>query len=357
MKSENDRSGSPQNETLRYPFLTAPTHADGSAVKIAQGILWLRMPMSDGEGSINIWALRDGDGWTIVDTGIRNPRTVAAWRKARVTTLGGEPIHRTIVTHLHPDHSGMAGWLTSSAGAELWMTRLEFLMAQSIVQDTGREAPDEAVDFYRSAGWDEPDLDRYRTRFGDLGRYFYPLPRTFRRITAGDQIPIGDHVWEVVIGAGHSPEHACLYCRDLKLFISGDQVLPRISSNISVHPFDAEANPLAEWLTTLAEIRDHVDNDVLVLPAHGEPFHGLHERIGQLIGGHERGLERLSTALETASRPVDLFSAMFHRPITPELLGMATGETIAHLHYLRKQGRAKRQMDASGTAWWSSTSA
>lgn len=356
-QNADEKSTGRDTETPIYPLNFAPEIGDGSSVEIATGVQWLRMPMGDGLDHINIWALADDDGWTVVDTGLRTPSTVESWHHAFNRTLQGRPIKRIMVTHLHPDHSGMAGWLANRSGANLWMTRLEYLMLRVLSNDTMREAPAEGINFFRSAGWDEPALDRYRARFGQFGKKLYPLPNAFRRIADGDQIRIDGQVWEVVVGAGHSPEHACLYCPDLKLLISGDQVLPSISSNVSVQPLEPEADPLSDWLKSLTEIKDRVPADVLVLPAHGAPFHGLPQRIDALIAGHERGLGKLTEALKKPRRAVDVFSYLFRRPITPELQGLATGESLAHLHCLRTRGIAQRELDGDGVAWWSLTSA
>ncbi len=165
---------------------------------------------------------------------------------------------RVIVTHMHPDHIGMAGWITRKFGCRLWITRLEYLMCRVLSADTGREAPEDALRFYRAAGWDQDALDTYQSRFGGFGKALHALPDSFRRLTDGEEIAIGDHVWRVVVGNGHSPEHACLYCPALKLMISGDQVLPRISSNVSVFPTEPDGDPLRDWLTSLARIKTRV---------------------------------------------------------------------------------------------------
>ncbi len=163
---------------------------------------------------------------------------------------------------------------------------------------------------------------------------------------------IGDHDWRVVTGSGHSPEHACLYCPDLKLFISGDQVLPKISSNVSVFPTEPDGDPLTDWLTSLARIKTLVPDDVLVLPAHNDPFIGLHARIDHLIRGHERGLDRLEKSLAEPKRSIDVFGSLFARKIGPDLLGMATGESMAHINCLIVRGRATASKDADGVTWY-----
>lgn len=340
-------------DQLVYPLAAAPQVGDGASVEIAPGVHWLRMPLGSDLKFINVWALAGEKGWTLIDTGLRTPGTVEAWHRAFGALLGGQEICRVMVTHLHPDHSGMAGWLTSRTGARLWMTRLEYLTLRVLANDVGREAPTEGIEFYRAAGWSEPALDRYRTRFGEFGKLLYPIPNAFQVMVDGDRIEAAGHEWEVVVGNGHSPEHACLYCRQLGLLISGDQILPRISSNVSVHPLEPEADPLTDWLTSLATIRDRISDDVLVLPSHGDPFLGLHGRIDRLIDGHERSLARLAAELDEPRRAVDVFPTLFRRPITPELQGMATGESLAHLHCLRRRGIARRDVDADGIAWWS----
>jgi glyoxylase-like metal-dependent hydrolase (beta-lactamase superfamily II) len=337
---------------LRYPPLDQPEIGDGTATQIAEGIFWLRMPMGGSLETINLWALADGDGWTIVDTGLRTTETSAAWRKAFETTLGGRPVRRIIVTHLHPDHSGMAGWLAQKQPARLWMTRLEYLTLRVLASYTGQEAPDEAIRFYRSAGWDEDALDHYRARFGDFGKMLYPLPASFHALDDGQRIMIGNLEWVVVIGKGHSPEHALLHCPEAKLLISGDQVLPQISSNVSVQPLQPEADPLTDWLETLDRVRQRVPNDVLILPSHGRPFHGLHERIEALIEGHEAALVRLLELLGTPGRAVDVFPALFKRQIDRKLLGLATGESLAHLACLRTRKLVADEVDSAGIRWW-----
>lgn len=352
-ESPADPQSAPDRSPLDYPIATAPEIGDGLSVEVAPGVHWLRMPLGSDLSDINVWALADGDGWTIIDTGLRTPETVEAWHLTFARTLGGRPIRRIIVTHLHPDHCGMAGWLASRSGASLWMTRLEYLMLRVLANDVAREAPVEGVNFYHSAGWDGPSLDRYRARFGAFGKFLYPIPDAFRRIAHGDRIMIGEHEWQIVVGAGHSPEHACLYCPELNLLITGDQVLPRISSNVSVQPLEPEADPLSDWLRSLSDIKRQIPDAVLALPSHGEPFVGLHRRIDHLIEKHEESLARLTDTLREPCRAVDIFTILFRRPITPGLQGMATGESLAHLHCLRTRGIAKRQIDADGVAWWS----
>lgn len=337
---------------LVYPFETTPEPGSGEAVEVAPGVLWLRQPLDGALGFINVWALADGEGWAIVDTGMQTHESAQAWRRAFAGALGGKPITRVIVTHLHPDHVGLAGWITRKFGCRLWMTRLEYFQCRMLVADTGREAPEDGVRFFRAAGWDEDAIDNYKARFGGFGKAIYQLPDSYRRMTEGDEFEVGGRVWRVVTGNGHSPEHACLYCPELKLFISGDQVLPRISSNVSVFPTEPDADPLTDWMTSLAKIKAQVPDDVLVLPAHNDPFHGLHVRLDHLIGGHERSLRRLEALLgKGPRRVVDTFGALFARPIDASLLGMATGEGLAHINCLIRRGRAVREVDDDGVAW------
>jgi glyoxylase-like metal-dependent hydrolase (beta-lactamase superfamily II) len=250
---------------------------------------------------------------------------------------------------MHPDHMGLAGWISRKFGADLWMSRLEYITGRMLVADTGRDAPQEGVTFYRAAGWDEDAIDSYKIRFGGFGKAVSRVPDSYHRISDGDVVNIGGRAWKVVTGNGHSPEHVCLWQEELKLFISGDQVLPRISSNVSVFPTEPEGDPLADWISSCHKLRGAIPDDVLTLPAHNEPFEGLHERLVNLIEGHERALVRvLSRLKQEPRRAVDLFGALFARKIGPDLLGMATGEAIAHANCLIGRGLARRTADAQG---------
>jgi len=223
------------------------------------------------------------------------------------------------------------------------------------VSDTGREAPDDAIAFYRRAGWGEAAIETYRTRFGNFGKHIHPLPDSFHRLQDGDTLRIGAHDWRVIVGNGHSPEHACLYCPMLKLLISGDQVLPRISSNVSVYPIEPDADPMSDWLASLDRLKREVPDDVLVLPSHNECFRGLHERLDRLREGQEQSLERLSDALREPMRAVDAFSVLFKRSIgeaSTGLLFMATGESMACLNHLLLRGVAQRELRDDGAWWW-----
>lgn len=345
---------------LTFPCGEPPAH--GVPREIAPGVMWLRMPMPFALNHINLWAIADDDaactapGWAVVDSGLQSLETVTAWRAllSQGGALGGARVTRVLVTHMHPDHIGMAGWMTRRYDCRLWMTRLEYLNCRVLAADTGREAPDDGVRFYRKAGWSEDDLENYRARFGGFGKMIHQLPDSYRRIHDGETLRIGAHDWRVVVGRGHSPEHACFHCPELKLFVSGDQVLPKISSNTSVFPTEPDADPISDWLASIDRIKREVPDDVLVLPAHNEPFHGLHTRLDRLADGQAGALGRLREALREPRRAVDVFGALFARPITsePNLLGLATGESVANINHLLQRGEAVVDRVVDGAAWY-----
>lgn len=340
-------------DPLTYPLESPP--GPGRAVEVAPGVLWLTMPLPMALDHINVWALADGDGWTIVDTGMQTTETTAAWQSVFTGALGDRPVRRVICTHMHPDHVGMAGWLTRRFDCPLWITRLEYVTCRMLVADTCREAPADAVRFYRASGWDAAAIEDYKARFGAFGKRVYALPDSFHRVTDGDEIEIGGRHWRAVIGRGHSPEHLCLHCPELQLMISGDQVLPRITSNVSVFPTEPEADPLGDWLSSITEIGRRVPDDVLVLPSHNEPFRGLHARLARLDTRHEETLATLLEALSEPRRVIDLFELMFRRPVDRELLILATGESLAHLNHLKHRGLVVREL-VDGIAWYRATS-
>ena len=337
---------SPAATALDYPLKTTP--GIGEVVDIVPGVRWLRLALPFMLNHINVWLLRDGDGWALVDTGLHTEATRATWAQVLEHHLDDRALTRVIVTHLHPDHAGCAGWLAERFGIDLWMTREEYLLCRVLVADTGKPAPREALQFYRAAGFEEAQLGRYAEHFGAFGRVVAPLPLSHRGLAEGMELRIGDHCWEVLIGRGHSPEHACLLDRERRLLIAGDQLLPTISSNVSVYPTEPKADPLRLWFQSLASLEQALPSDVLVLPAHGEPFRGAHGRLRELAAEHERGLQALRELCRTPQRAVDVFPALFKSAITDRNLIMAAGEAISHLNYLIERGEVEAHRDAAG---------
>lgn len=339
--------------SLEYPWGKAVPET-GATIEVAPGVHWLRMPLPFSLNHINLWLVDDGASWTIVDTGMPTDETKAAWRAIFDDMLDGRPVTRIIVTHMHPDHVGNAGWLSRKfPGARLHMSRLEYITCRMLVADTGRAAPQAGIDFYVRAGWSEAEIETYTKRFGGFGRGVSRMPDAYVRLEDGDTLEMAGQRWQVIIGNGHSPAHVCLFCQDLNLVISGDQLLPRISSNVSVFPTEPDANPLADWMASCAKLREALPEDVLVLPAHNEPFRGAHKRLTHLIDGHETALRRLHQRLaEAPRRVVDTFPALFGRKIGPGDWGMATGEALAHLNLLAAREMAAGEMDGDGVVWW-----
>lgn len=342
----------PAASALTYPYgdrIPAP----GALIEIAPGLHWWRVPMPGPLKHVNGYVLDELDGRvTVIDTGPNTPTSLEAWQALLAGPLAGRAVARVLVTHMHPDHVGLAGWLCRQHQAPLLMTRTEWLMVRMLVADRRDRLPPEMVAFWRAAGWDDDQVAGASERgWGNFARIVSHLPLGFVRIADGDTLTIGDVRWRVVVGAGHSPEHACLLDEQRRVLIAGDQVLPRISSNVSLTVSEPDADPLGEWLASIARLKQLPD-DLLVLPGHGEPFHGLHARLDALDAEHRERLDTLTGHLAEPRRAVDCFAVLFRRPIGPDVIGMATGESLAHLRRLEVEGRAVRE-NRQGVWWFS----
>jgi glyoxylase-like metal-dependent hydrolase (beta-lactamase superfamily II) len=335
---------------LHYPFGRRAPDA-GEVIGIADGLGWARLPVPGSLKHINIWLLDDGEGVAIVDTGLDIPPCREAWEQLLAGPLDGRPITRIIVTHFHPDHLGLAGWLAERFEAPLWMTRGEWLFGRMLTSDVRDTPPREAFAYWRAAGWDEPRIAAEAEKgWGRFASVVSAVPLSFVRMQDGDVVRVGRRDWRVLIGSGHSPEHACLVDPSDGLMIAGDQVLPRITSNISTSLSEPEADPLGEWLESIAKLKRLSDN-LFVLPSHGEPFTGLHARLDALDAGHRGRLDALHHHLAEPRRAVDCFSILFRRKIDDGSFGLATGEAMAHLRHLEVEGRARRGI-RGGVFWF-----
>ena len=337
---------------LQYPL---GDRLPGPAVRIevAPGVHWIRMPLPFALDHINLWLLRDdfdGEGWTLIDCGISSDETRALWIRLFENGLDGLPIRRLLCTHTHPDHVGSAHWLQQRFGAPLWMTMGEYGLGRVLSSSLPGADSDAAAEHFRRHGIAPgPQLDAIRVRGGDhFARLVPSMPTTFRRIREGERIGIGGRLWRVIIGLGHSPEHAALYCEADALMLSGDMVLPRISTNVSVWELEPESNPVDWFLESLGRF-EICREDTLVLPSHGRPFRGLHTRLAQLRAHH---LERLEVVLAACGQAphtaAQMVPVMFERRFDTHQLTFALGEALAHLHSLWYAGRVRRLIDDEG---------
>lgn len=348
--------------TLDYPWEEAAQPAPGTLREVAPGVHWLRMPLPFALDHINLWLLRDRigerEGWTLVDCGIDDPATRGHWMRIFTSGLDGLPILRVIVTHMHPDHVGLAHWLTRHWGTpahecRLWMSAADWYAARIFSRADSAIGGEGAVSFFRRHGLTDPEaLEKVRARDGYFGAMVPAVPERFHRLMEGMTIRIGGCDWHCMVGHGHAPEHMALHCAKAGLLISGDMLLPRISTNVSVVYPEPEANPLPLYLASIARLRS-LAADTLVLPSHGRPFRGLHRRIAQLEAHHEARLARALAACSEAPRSAaDLLPILFPGTLDLHQTTFAMGEAVAHLHALAAEGRLHARDDADGILRW-----
>ena len=334
---------------LRYPW-EAPPKGD-EAIEVASGVLWMRLPLPMKLDHVNVYALDDGDSWTVIDTGFSSNMTKRIWAVLMNGPMGGKPVKRVVVTHHHPDHVGLAGWFQAEFDAELITTRTAWLFSRMLSLDVQTIPTPETLAFYRSAGMDADILEKRSSErpfnFGDVVEV---MPLGFTRIQQGDTIEMGGRTWDIHIGNGHSPEHATFWSLDDNLVISGDQILPSISPNIGVYATEPMADPIGEWLEACERLKLLARDDHLVLGGHKLPFTGLPTRMRQLIDNHHGALTRLLDFIDTPKSAAECFAPLFKRSIGEGEYGLALVEAVAHLSHLYQDGKATRTRRDDG-AW------
>jgi glyoxylase-like metal-dependent hydrolase (beta-lactamase superfamily II) len=343
---------------LQYPFDTAAGETlpqPGALREVAPGVHWIRMALPFALNHINLWLLRDTldgrEGWTVVDCCIDRPESRAQWTQIFETPLQGLPILRVIVTHMHPDHIGLAHWLcerwsTPEHACRLWISATDYNAARMACQVAAGHGGEQAAAFVASHGMRNPDyLQQIRERTGYYAQMVPRVPSSYVRIMDDMTVSIGGNEWQCISGYGHAPEHIALFCPKLKVLISGDMILPRISTNVSVYDLEPEANSLALFLKSIDRFAP-LPKDTLTLPSHGKPFIGLHERIRQLHAHHAERLQEVIDACKQAPQTAhDIVGIMFKRSLDLHQLTFAQGEALAHLHKLWFDGVLVRRKE------------
>lgn len=331
---------------LSYPFAEAP--APGTTREVAPGIHWLRMPLPFALDHINLWLLADDDAWTQVDSGYGNVATRALWEAHFARTLAGKPLARVVATHYHPDHLGNAAWLAARFACPVVMPQAEYLTAHAIAGEHSGYGAAPMSALLRGHGLSAEHLAALAARGNPYRRGVPELPVSYQRLAAGDELRVDRRDWSVIPGYGHSPEHASLYCQALNVCISGDMLLPRISTNVSVWPVEPEGDPLRRFLDSLSAFAE-LPGETLILPSHGLPFVGAGARVDQLRDHHAARLAELEVAAATPRTAADIVPVLFRRELDLQQRFFAMGEAIAHLNYLWHRGRLERLVDDSGT--------
>ena len=341
---------------LTYP-LGSHAPEQGEIYQLAPDLGWTRMPVPGSLNHINLWLLDDNQeivgGYAIADTGLFLPGVVDTWKGLFAGALSERQLTRIFVTHFHPDHVGCAGWLANKFKVPVWMNRTEWLLARMLISDIKDHPPEDILRLRKQYGFDEERIDKMRGGgWGNFARAVSRLPSGHHRLDDGAVVRVGNRNWHILTGGGHTPEHACMIDHQNGVIIAGDQILPRITSNVSIMDSEPDADPLAEWLASIAKFRAALPDDMLVLPAHGFPFKGVHVRLDKLASGHHEQLDRLEEALRAKEmRAVDTFGLLFGRPIDDNIYGLATGEAMAHLRYLERAGRATLEI-RDGVGWY-----
>lgn len=333
------------SQDLDYPLQTVL--APGTAFAIAPGVYWVRMPLPFILDHVNVWLLDDVDGWTLVDTGLSTVATRHLWLQLHGGFMGGRPLRRVIVTHFHPDHLGMASWLVDRGDCELWMTKPEYLMARHVCNADEGESNAQRLAFFRRHGLDDDRLDAIAAWGGSYRQGVPGVPARCVFLADGQVLAVGRHDWRLITAAGHSPDHATLYCAAARVLIAGDQILPTITPGVSVWPRDPDANPMRDYLGSMQRFMD-LPADTLVLPAHGLPFRGMHQRLVVLAQHHA---QRFDAVMKACSRPrnaAQLLDALFRRRLNVHQLHFAMGEAVAHLNYLHRDGALVRSLGPGG---------
>ncbi len=328
---------------ITYPFSKQPEF--NVIQEIAPSIYWLRLAMPFSLDHINLWLIEEDNDWTLIDTGPNTPSSKTSWLEIISSQLKNKPIGRVICTHAHPDHIGLAGWISEQQSAQLLMSKGEFEFYHQLFAKKAQTSFSQIERFYQLASTGDKETQCYLRHIQIFSDLIYPIPNIYQQLEHEDSITLGKYQWQVHIGKGHSPEHICLFCDELNIFISGDQLLPTISSNISVWPTEPDANPMSDFLLSCHVLNKVINNSTLVLPAHGLPFYGGVNRLNTLIEDAEKNLDDLYDFCQQPRTVSDVFPILFKAKINEKNMMLAYGEALANLNYLRGQGKIMMTSD------------